>query len=345
MAKRIAISHDPDLLKPVVEALIFASEEPLAPRMLVRLLSGESNSPEAEVEPVAEAESTEAESMEAESAEAESAEAEGTESEGAEPGEDAQQSLDDLTESFRTANRRGRLQIDGKLVRQLVDELNEEYEEDGRAFRIVEVAGGFQFATIREYGEYVAMLSKDKARRRLSPAALETLAIIAYRQPVSKPEIESIRGVNCDQVLLSLLEKTLVAITGRGEGVGRPLLYGTTDEFLRSFGLRNVSDLPKLREIEELMEQDTHSPEHSPVIDVNEDMSVEEIEEKVAEWHPSTFAEASEADPPEVETTEVESAETTQLEASEAEPGDDAEPDSERTSDAQIEGTFEHNGR
>ncbi len=169
--------------------------------------------------------------------------------------------------------------LDQAYLRAMIDELNDEYDVSGRAFRIVEVAGGFQFATVRDYGEFVAMLSKDKARRRLSPAALETLAILAYRQPVSKPEVEAIRGVNCDQVLLSLMEKNLIAITGRSEAVGRPLLYGTTEEFLRIFGLRGIGDLPKLREIEELMEEDAYNAE--PVITVDAGTDAEEIEAKV----------------------------------------------------------------
>ncbi|MBS1910775.1 MAG: SMC-Scp complex subunit ScpB [Bacteroidetes bacterium] len=172
--------------------------------------------------------------------------------------------------------------IDQAYVRVLIAELNEEYDATGRAFRIVEVAGGFQFATTRDFGEYVALLSKEKLRRRLSPAALETLAIIAYRQPVAKPEVEAIRGVNCDQVLLSLMEKNLVAITGRSEGVGRPLLYGTTEDFLRVFGLKGLGDLPKLREIEELMEEGAFSPEKAEVITVDRDSDASEIEALVS---------------------------------------------------------------
>ncbi|MBC8145381.1 MAG: SMC-Scp complex subunit ScpB, partial [bacterium] len=171
--------------------------------------------------------------------------------------------------------------IDQRLVRRLVDDLNNAYEETGRAFRIVEVAGGFQFATIRDFGEYVALLSKEKLRRRLSPAALETLAIIAFRQPISKPEIEAIRGVNSDQVLLSLLEKNLVCITGRSESVGRPLLYGTSEDFLRIFGLNSLSDLPKLREIEELMEDNAYSAERLEVVSVPLSSDAEEIEAAV----------------------------------------------------------------
>jgi segregation and condensation protein B len=103
----------------------------------------------------------------------------------------------------------------------------------------------------------VARLFREKSRRRLSGAALESLAIIAYKQPVSKNDIENIRGVNCDEVLKSLLEKNLITITGRADSVGRPLLYGTTVDFLRHFGLHSISDLPRPREIDELMKEES----------------------------------------------------------------------------------------
>ncbi|MBS1536254.1 MAG: SMC-Scp complex subunit ScpB [Bacteroidetes bacterium] len=137
----------------------------------------------------------------------------------------------------------------------MINEINEELASTTRPYRIVTVAGGFHFATMPEQGEYVQKLLKSKSRRRLSQASLETLAIISYRQPISKPEIESIRGVNSNEIVNSLMEKNLVAIIGRAEVVGKPLLYGTTPEFLRVFGLNALTDLPKLREIEELLEQ------------------------------------------------------------------------------------------
>jgi len=136
----------------------------------------------------------------------------------------------------------------------MIVEINEELGSTNRPYRIVSVAGGFHFATMAEQGEYVQKLLKSKSRRRLSQASLETLAIISYRQPISKPEIESIRGVNSGEIVNSLMEKNLVAIVGRAEVVGKPLLYGTTPEFLRVFGLNALTDLPKLREIEELLE-------------------------------------------------------------------------------------------
>jgi segregation and condensation protein B len=143
--------------------------------------------------------------------------------------------------------------VTADAMRSAIAELNEEYDREQRSYRIIQVGGGYQFATRQEFAEWVGKLYKEKGRRKLSHAALETLAIIAYRQPVTKPEIEAIRGVNADYVLHRLLERGLVTITGRASTVGRPLLYGTTREFLKHFGINELFDLPKPREIEEIM--------------------------------------------------------------------------------------------
>lgn len=145
------------------------------------------------------------------------------------------------------------IEISAEEVQKCVDELNSFYSENNLAFNIVSVANGFAHATKHEYAKYVGYISSEKSKRRLSQAALETLAIIAYKQPITKPEIESIRGVNSDYILAALLEKKLITIAGRSESVGRPLLYCTTDEFLKYFGLRNLNDLPKPREIDEIV--------------------------------------------------------------------------------------------
>ncbi|MFN8359694.1 MAG: SMC-Scp complex subunit ScpB [Candidatus Kapaibacterium sp.] len=137
---------------------------------------------------------------------------------------------------------------------EIIAEINADLALTARPYRIVTVAGGYHFATTAEQGEYVQKLLKAKSRRRLTQATLETLAIISYRQPISKPEIEAIRGVNSGEIVNSLIEKDLVTIVGRAEVIGKPLLYGTTKEFLRIFGLNALSDLPKLREIEELLQ-------------------------------------------------------------------------------------------
>ena len=139
------------------------------------------------------------------------------------------------------------------LVENAIEELNQFYEENGVAFRIIKIAKGYQFATRPEFSRYVGFMNTERRQKRLSQAALETLAIIAYKQPITKPEIERIRGVNADYILSTLLEKNLICIKGRAESVGRPLIYGTTDEFLKYFGINDISDLPKPREIEEIL--------------------------------------------------------------------------------------------
>ena len=141
-------------------------------------------------------------------------------------------------------------------IEKTVDELNEKYTQNGNAFTILKIAEGYTFATRHDHAKYVGYLSTEKSKRRLSQAALETLAIIAYKQPLTKPELETIRGVNSDYTLNTLLEKNLITIQGRAETVGRPLLYITTSEFLKYFGLRNINDLPKPREIDEIMKDE-----------------------------------------------------------------------------------------
>jgi segregation and condensation protein B len=148
------------------------------------------------------------------------------------------------------------VEINKQEIENAVDILNNGYNENGNSFRIIRVANGFLYATVELYAKYVGYLSSERAKRRLSQAALETLSIIAYKQPITKPELESIRGVNSDYILTTLLEKNLITIKGRAESVGRPLLYATTDEFLKYFGLNQLSDLPKPRELEEIMQDE-----------------------------------------------------------------------------------------
>lgn len=132
---------------------------------------------------------------------------------------------------------------------EIVDALNREYAEAERVFRIVEVAGGFQFETLPAYGRYIERLYRARSRQKLSRAALETLAVVAYKQPISKVEIDAIRGVDSDASIRTLQNRDLVEVTGRSDAVGKPLLYGTTREFLRYFGLRNMNDLPGADEL------------------------------------------------------------------------------------------------
>ncbi len=136
-----------------------------------------------------------------------------------------------------------------KPVRRAVDELNGRYERDGRSFRIVEIAGGYQMQTLPEFAEVIGRLNTSRSESRLSQAALETLAIVAYRQPVLRADVESIRGVACGEVLRKLMEKNLVRIAGRAEEIGRPMLYGTTSHFLEVFGLDGLKDLPDAEQL------------------------------------------------------------------------------------------------
>ncbi len=134
-----------------------------------------------------------------------------------------------------------------------VAQLNNRYMEAGCSFRLRELAGGFQFYIVPEFAGYVQELFARRRKMRLTRASLETLAIVAYRQPVTKSEIEHVRGVASDGVVHNLLQKKLITIRGRAKTVGKALQYGTTDEFLKFFGLAGLSDLPKMSEIEELI--------------------------------------------------------------------------------------------
>jgi segregation and condensation protein B len=135
---------------------------------------------------------------------------------------------------------------DAREARALVDTLRERYEAADRALMIVEVGGGFRMVTRPEIAPWLLRLAKTRTRARLSRPALETLAIVAYREPVSRPEVDALRGVNSDAVLDNLLERRLLRIAGRKEAPGRPFLYETTREFLVAFGLRDLGDLPKV---------------------------------------------------------------------------------------------------
>lgn len=149
------------------------------------------------------------------------------------------------------------LAADIRNIEKAVNELIEKYNGEDYAFNIVQLAGSYRFATKRDFAPWLAKLNKEKLKRRLSQSALETAAIIAYNQPITKSEIEAIRGVNVDYIIGSLLEKDLITIKGRAEVVGRPMLYGTTDRFLEYLGINSMEDLPTLKAIDEIIK---HSP-------------------------------------------------------------------------------------
>jgi segregation and condensation protein B len=145
-------------------------------------------------------------------------------------------------------------------IAEIIESLRADYRETGRAFDIFRLEGGYQVLSRGEYAEWVEQLFVERRKAKLSRASLETLAIIAYKQPIVKTEIEMIRGVNADGVIRTLMERNLVTITGRAEGVGRPLLYGTTEQFLNYFGLNELTDLPKMEEIRELLRGESSEP-------------------------------------------------------------------------------------
>ncbi len=139
-------------------------------------------------------------------------------------------------------------------VEGIVDEINELYARTGRSFRIERWAGGYRFATLAELAPYMEAVHATDGQRRLTRTLMEALAILAYRQPTSRSDLEFVRGVDCDYALRKLLEYGLIDVVGRADTVGRPLLYGTTDKFLELFGLAALDDLPNLREVESILD-------------------------------------------------------------------------------------------
>lgn len=164
------------------------------------------------------------------------------------------------------------LEAEKTEIRELFKELQNEYEQEGRGIRIREADDAFGYVTHIENEVFVQKLCTPVRVKRLSQAALEVLAIIAYRQPVTRSEIDSIRGIKSERVIDGLIEKGLIEITGRSEGVGRPMIYSTTREFLKKFGFKSLKDLPEVAEFEELR----RTPEEAEIndqiaIDFNED--------------------------------------------------------------------------
>jgi len=139
---------------------------------------------------------------------------------------------------------------EAKEIREVIQQLREEYDTHDRVFQIEEIAKGFQLLSRPEYHEWISKVRKKSGESKLSQQALETLSIIAYKQPIIRAEIEAIRGVQSGQMIRTLIEKGLVKITGRDEVLGRPLLYGTTTKFLDHFGLKSIQDLPKVEDLE-----------------------------------------------------------------------------------------------
>ncbi|TDS17353.1 SMC-Scp complex subunit ScpB [Sphingobacterium paludis] len=141
------------------------------------------------------------------------------------------------------------IEINKQEVIDLVDKIQKKYAQDDQVFELREINGQYQFLTKARYHEAINQLQAHKDRKKLSQSALETLAIIAYRQPITKLEVEQIRGVNCDYSIQRLLEKKLIQIAGKSTTIGKPLLYATSDQFMQHFGINTAKDLPQLKDI------------------------------------------------------------------------------------------------
>ena len=171
-------------------------------------------------------------------------------------------------------------------IRSYIEELNNEYNSSERSFSIREIAGGFQMLTDPIYSPWISSLYKRPPDRLTGPA-LETLAIIAYKQPLTRSDMEIIRGVNVDGVLHTLEERSFIRSRGRVDGPGRPILYGTTNEFLQHFGLKSLEDLPKLKEFQESDLDFVKEQQKSQAIDTQTgelkiiDKNTEEIKEEI----------------------------------------------------------------
>lgn len=139
--------------------------------------------------------------------------------------------------------------VSPEQVRQAIADLMSEYDATGRAFTVEEIAGGYQLFTRPEYNTHLKKLLRARHQARFTQAALETLAVIAYKQPITRAEVEDIRGVACSDIIRALMEKGLVRVTGRSDKLGRALLYGTTKKFLQAFGLTSLKDLPDAKQL------------------------------------------------------------------------------------------------
>ncbi len=144
-----------------------------------------------------------------------------------------------------------------KKIKKLISEIDEKYQKQNSPLKIVELAGGFQIVTREEFATWISQLFRARSRAKLTRKGLETLSIIAYKQPITKVEVEKIRGVNSDGVVRTLIERNLITVRGREKAPGNPLLYGTTNYFLEYFGLKSITDLPKLKEVDELLKGDS----------------------------------------------------------------------------------------
>ncbi|TVR26221.1 MAG: SMC-Scp complex subunit ScpB [Balneolaceae bacterium] len=183
------------------------------------------------------------------------------------------------------------LELDEAVIVKLVEQLNNRFEENDLSFRIEKTGGGYTFVTQPRYHPWLSIFQHENAYRKLSQPAIETLAIVAYRQPITKPEVDQIRGVDSGYILRQLLEKMLLKVSGRADSPGKPLLYKTTTYFLKHFGINSVDELPKPREIDEILKDDDMADHRRLLMerqmeleeDANADDLIEEYIEKFNE--------------------------------------------------------------
>ncbi len=190
----------------------------------------------------------------------------------------------EITELINTALGFIEDRADTEQVQAAIDGIKEKYDSEFYAFELKQSGGGWQFLTKPEYHKTVALINGDKFIKRLSTASLETLSIIAYKQPITKSEIESIRGVNCDYAVQKLLEKDLVIISGRNEdAVGKPLIYSTSKSFMDYFGINSADELPKIDEV--MMEEMVRATQVSDVEQDEETVHIHDVVGEAGELH------------------------------------------------------------
>lgn len=182
-------------------------------------------------------------------------------------------------------------EVERPRIRALLEELRLDYAQSNRGLQVVEVAGGYQMTTRIEMAPWIKEMEKVKAAARLSKPGLETLAIIAYKQPVTRAEIEQIRGVDAAGVLKTLMERKLIKIVGRKEVAGRPMMYGTTREFLQYFGLADLTGLPTLKEFSEVVEAEGEGEICSEAPDVTSEPTQAPSVEALPSHSPERMAE------------------------------------------------------
>ena len=156
--------------------------------------------------------------------------------------------------------------------------LEEKYQGDDFSFQLFKAAGGYQFLTKPAYQASIGIMLKQQSKKRLSTSAMETLSIIAYKQPISKTEIENIRGVNCDYAVQKLLDKGLIEITGKAESIGRPMLYGTTVKFMEYFGINDIAELPTPKEFVAEVNTIGENPEQNETSEQSENLGQPEAD-------------------------------------------------------------------